>query len=183
MSFITRFTKIQTNKQENKYCIECGQANLLVNNSFKCSACGKNYYKQPSLGVSVVVEAEGKRIILCKRRPYVYAGGKWCLPCGYIEYEEDYVTAAEREVFEETKIIVEIHSLMGVYDTVFSDSRHTVVIALLAKYHDGVLTATDDIEDALWLDEKHINLYDFAFDADKKYVLKFFNDSSYGIPL
>jgi 8-oxo-dGTP diphosphatase len=38
----------------------------------------------------------------------------WCLPCGYIEFHEDYLTAARREVKEETGLEVEITALLSV---------------------------------------------------------------------
>ena len=67
-----------------------------------CPNCGFIYYRNPVPSVSVVL-LDGDRIALGKRAVGIESG-KWCLPCGYIEYGESFYDAAVREVKEEIGI-------------------------------------------------------------------------------
>ncbi|HBE80873.1 MAG TPA: NUDIX hydrolase, partial [Firmicutes bacterium] len=78
-----------------------------------CLKCGKTYYKNPSPGVAVLI-VEDQQVLLCKRAPGNFQSGKWCLPCGFIEYEEDFLTAARREVKEETGLEVTLKAIINV---------------------------------------------------------------------
>lgn len=46
-------------------------------------------------------------IIAEKRGPLVSATGRWCFPCGYLDYDEDLTDAVIREVQEETGYTLE----------------------------------------------------------------------------
>lgn len=46
-------------------------------------------------------------IIAEKRGPLVSATGRWCFPCGYLDYDEDITDAVIREVQEETGYTLE----------------------------------------------------------------------------
>lgn len=45
-------------------------------------------------------------ILAEKRGPLVSATGRWCFPCGYLDYDEDLTDAVIREVKEETGYIL-----------------------------------------------------------------------------
>ena len=53
------------------------------------------------------------------------------LPCGYIEFHEDYLTAARREVKEETGLEVEITALLSVASNFLRADIHTLAVAVL----------------------------------------------------
>lgn len=46
-------------------------------------------------------------ILVEKRGPLVSATGRWCFPCGYLDYDEDLTDAVIREVQEETGYTLE----------------------------------------------------------------------------
>ena len=46
-------------------------------------------------------------ILVEKRGPLVSATGRWCFPCGYLDYDEDITDAVIREVQEETGYTLE----------------------------------------------------------------------------
>ena len=46
-------------------------------------------------------------ILAEKRGPLVSATGRWCFPCGYLDYDEDITNAVIREVQEETGYTLE----------------------------------------------------------------------------
>lgn len=77
-----------------------------------CSACGFVHFRSPKAGVSVLVE-EGHRVLLVRRgvEPGV---GMWCLPSGFVEWDESPEVAAVRECAEETGLGVAVTELLEV---------------------------------------------------------------------
>ena len=63
------------------------------------------------LGCSAAIFDEHRRILLTRRAD----NGQWCLPGGRMESGESVAEACEREVFEETGLIVRVKRLVGVY--------------------------------------------------------------------
>ena len=45
----------------------------------------------------MIVE-DGDRFLLCRRKSRTIGDGAWCLPSGYVEFAEDFLSAARREV-------------------------------------------------------------------------------------
>jgi 8-oxo-dGTP diphosphatase len=76
---------------------------------------------------------------------------KWGLPQGYIEFDEDFLTAAIREVKEETGLNVEIRSIINVVSNLLSPRLHTLAVVLLAGAVSGELCAGDDLETLEWV--------------------------------
>ena len=78
-----------------------------------CPSCNFVYYQDPKVGAGVVVEERGKILLVRRgREPYI---GKWCLPGGFVEYDEGPEQAAIRECKEETNLDVEIDKLIGIF--------------------------------------------------------------------
>ncbi len=66
-------------------------------------------YESRSVAVTAVVlawdtETGSFRALVGERGSAVDQAGKWCLPCGYLDWDESLVDAVHREVFEETGI-------------------------------------------------------------------------------
>jgi 8-oxo-dGTP diphosphatase len=129
-----------------------------------------------------VLVVEEDRVLLCRRHRSAFEGGKWCLPCGYVEYEEDYLTAALREVCEETGVIVEITGILSVVSNFLSPAIHTVVTVLLARPLGGELMAGDDIEFVQWLKANEV-LPEMAFEADRHIIERYFATRLGGAPV
>ena len=77
-----------------------------------CPVCGFVHFRTPKAGVSVLVE-EGGRILLV-RRGVEPGAGMWCLPSGFLEWDESPEAAAVRECAEETGLAVVVAELLGV---------------------------------------------------------------------
>jgi 8-oxo-dGTP diphosphatase len=69
-----------------------------------CPACGYVHFREPKVGVSVLVERDAQ--ILLVRRAIEPGLGLWCLPAGFVEWDEAPETAAARECTEETGLVV-----------------------------------------------------------------------------
>jgi 8-oxo-dGTP diphosphatase len=99
------------------YCFQCG-ARLeyrLVDQREReiCPACGWVYYAQLKVGAAVLIEQEGKLLLLQRNdEPWK---GSWMVPAGYVEADEDPKEAAKREVREETGLEVDLGDLYHVY--------------------------------------------------------------------
>ena len=115
-----------------------------------CPGCGWVAYRNPAPGVAVLV-TEDDRVLLGRRAGATRGGGRWELPGGFLEFEEDFLSAGRREVREETGLEVEITGIVSVTSNFFSPTLHSLVIALTARPVGGVLRAGDGFDAVRWV--------------------------------
>ena len=89
----------------------------------ECPKCGFILYQNPSPGVAVLI-VDDDRVLLGERAKNVFLGGKWSLPGGFIELEEDFLSAAHREIAEETGLSIRIISVVSVVSNFLSPELH-----------------------------------------------------------
>lgn len=146
------------------------------------AGCDFRLYSNPLPAVSVLV-ADGDRFLACRRQAaQPIGGGRWCLPCGYVEHGEDYLSAARREVREETGIEVELEAILSVVTNFHAPHLHSLVAVLLARPVGGSLSAGDDASDARWF-ESDAAAIDWAFEADRHIVRRHFAGGWRGAPV
>jgi len=63
--------------------------------------------------------------------------GTWSLPSGYIEYEDDFLTTAIREMKEETGLDVEVSSIINVVSSFVAPGFHFLGIYVVAHVVGG----------------------------------------------
>lgn len=87
--------------------------------------------RRPIVGTSVITRLSDGRIVLIRRRD----NGLWGLPGGIVDWDEDIVTAARRELAEETGLtLTTVGRLVGVYSATGRDPRfHSICVALEAQ--------------------------------------------------
>ncbi len=107
-----------------------------------CPACGFVFFRDPKLAAGALVEQD-KQILLV-RRGIDPKRGLWCLPAGYVEYDEGPVAAAIREVREETGLVVRVTGLEGVYQIRSELRGSTITILYHAIVEGGQLSMGDD---------------------------------------
>ncbi len=168
------------------YCPACGSkltSKLFDGKRRKtCDPCGFIHFKNPAPAVSIIVVRKDE-FVLCRRRERTFKGGKWCLPCGFVEYNEDYLTAAVREVKEETGLDVEIRSILSVVSNFFTRANHSLVAVLLAQPIGGQLRPQEhDIEHAQWFSYSG-GLPELAFEADRHIIERYFATRLAGAPV
>ena len=119
-----------------------------------CPSCSFIHFKNPAPGVSVFVvggrqPSTNGRVLLTKRNSDL-GGTNWALPSGYIEYDEDFMSAAIREVKEETGLDVVLESIINVESAFVSPRYHFLTVYLLAHVVGGELMAGDDATAVDW---------------------------------
>ena len=151
-----------------KFCPFCGTELAPKEKGGKqrpaCPTCGFVHFRNPTPGVVVLIDHE--ETVLLGKRKGGFGKGKWGLPQGYIEFGEDFLTAAIREVKEETGLDVEIRSILNVVSNLLSPTLHTLAIVLLAGVVAGEPCAGDDLETLEWVPLAG-PLPDMAFEADE----------------
>lgn len=103
--------------------------------------------------------------------------GCWCMPCGYLDYNETIREAAVREVFEETGVKLNPKNLILFYinDDPKEDKRQNVTFRYRYTIKEDIenikLTSKNsedkEVSDIKWIPVNEINNYKWAFNHDK----------------
>ncbi len=167
-----------------KYCPFCGVQLVLKEKGGKqrpvCLNCWFVQFRNPSPGAVVLIEKDGQ--VLLGKRSGSYGAGKWGLPQGFIEFDEDFLTATIREVKEETGLDVEIRSILSVVSNFLSPRLHTLAIVLLARVVGGDICAADDLEAVEWFPLAG-PLPEMAFEADTHICERYYKLQLEGAPV
>jgi ADP-ribose pyrophosphatase YjhB (NUDIX family) len=120
--------------------------------------------------------------VLLGKRSGSFGAGKWCLPQGYVEFDDDFLTAARREVKEETGLKVEILSILSVVSNFLTPRLHTLAVILLARIVNGEPKAADDLEGLAWFPLAG-PLPEMAFEADQHIIERYWKTKLEGAPV
>ena len=129
-----------------------------------CAACGWVHFRDPGVGAAVLVEDEDGRVLLVQRGPGATKSGRWCIPCGYVDYGEEIRAAAAREVEEETGLVVEVGEVVFVRSNFHDPEKLTIGIWFDGVIVSGTPVAGDDAVDVGWFEPSA--LPDLAFETD-----------------
>ena len=159
-----------------RYCPRCGReltASAWAENARPvCPGCGFVIYRNPHPGVVALVLKEDC-VLLGKRALGSFNPGLWCLPGGFIEYEEDFLTAGIREVKEETGLDIRVTGILSVVSNFLAPALHTLVVVLLAEVLGGSPAPGDDIVELGWFPATE-PLPEMAFEADRHIIERYF---------
>ncbi len=107
--------------------------------------CGFVFYQNPAPAAGAIV-VENDRVLLVKRahEPRI---GWWCIPAGFMEWQEHPEQTAVREVAEETGLRIVLRSFFEVYSGTDDPRTNAVLMLYLAEVAGGALQADDDALD------------------------------------
>lgn len=109
----------------------------------------------------VVRDSHGRLLLV--RRGIQPGLGRWSLPAGYVDADEDPRAAAARECLEEAGLVVEVGAVCGVYPSTTGGA--SFFLAFAATVVGGALQAGDDATDARYFPDT--DLPPLAFESTR----------------
>ena len=109
----------------------------------KCPHCGKKLeqHRNPVPTVDVIIELDGKGIVLIRRKNPPYG---WALPGGFVDYGESLEDAAVREAKEETSLDITLLDQFHTYSDPKRDARRHTITTVYTAEATGMPKAMDD---------------------------------------
>lgn len=156
---------------EINYCPRCGHA-LEHRQAFGrvrpvCPSCGRVHFIDPKVAVGVVIEREGKILLIQRANPPEQ--GKWSFPAGFVDKGEDPARAAEREAEEETGLTVRALEVLDVVAKAAANEGADILIVYRAEVVSGALIPADDAADARYFGPAEIPAT-LAFPSTRKII-------------
>ena len=135
---------------------------------------------------------DDRYVLLCKRGKEAIGGpSKWCLPCGYLDWDESGERAVIRELWEETGLVLTdvlfeekskviksyLHDPWKVVSDPHLDERQNVTLhyGTILQRSDDMLpmpsnknAAPGEIDEVRWINIKDLESIDFAFNHDRR---------------
>ncbi len=164
-------------KKDYRYCPLCSAELIkkVLDQKIRmvCSVCGFVYYQNPVPAAAVLIEKEGK-ILLVQRKFNPFASD-WSLPSGFIEYNETPEECALRETKEETGLKIKINRLFNIYLAQDDPRTHVILIVYSAEILEGKLQAGDDAKRVQFFSPADIP-QNMAFTAHKRTLKEYLED-------
>jgi 8-oxo-dGTP diphosphatase len=120
----------------------------------------REYPDHPRVGVGAVVLRNG--LVLLVQRGVEPARGLWAIPGGGLKLGETLQQGAEREILEETGIVIRAGAPVFTCDSFERDEDgrirfHYVIVDMSADYVSGDVKAADDAMEARWVSPAEIH--------------------------
>ena len=137
-----------------------------------CSVCGFVLYKNPAPASGVIIEKDGK--VLLVKREYPPFKGDWSLPAGFMEYGESPEACAVRETYEETNLKIKLSCVFGVYSGHDDPRTYAILVVYLADIIGGEPKAGDDAQEISFFSRDEIPA-NIAFAAHRQVLKDYFS--------
>jgi 8-oxo-dGTP diphosphatase len=114
----------------------------------------RTFPARPIVGVGAVIIEDHRVVLVQRRQPPLQ--GEWSLPGGAVEVGETLSAALQREVLEETGLVVAVGAMVDVLDRIHANAHgrveyHYVLIDYVCTVIAGELGAGSDAADARWV--------------------------------
>jgi len=151
-----RLTKLKNHHNGYRFCPRCGiemietEADGRLRMVCPSPDCGFIFYHNPVPAAGAIIVEDGK--ILLVKRAHPPCIGWWCIPAGYMEWDESPAQCAVRELLEETALTVELDELFEVYSGNDDPRTNAVLVLYTAHIVSGTPTPADDALEVDWFD-------------------------------
>lgn len=108
-----------------KFCSACGTS-LPHAPPITCVACGTDHWLDPKPCAGAVIGFNNKLLLV--RRAYEPWQDCWDLPSGFVGSNEHPLVTAEREVLEETGLLITVVGFLGMWLDLYTDDKVTLNI-------------------------------------------------------
>ncbi|MEW6050140.1 MAG: NUDIX hydrolase [Candidatus Zixiibacteriota bacterium] len=131
-----------------RYCPLCSgtlvEAVIDGHHRLKCSSdtCDYVFYQNPVPAAGAIIVKDDS--ILLVKRAHPPRIGWWCIPAGFMEWDEHPTQTAVRELDEETGLKVRLTSFFEVYSGSDDPRANALLILYLAEVVGGEMHASDD---------------------------------------
>jgi ADP-ribose pyrophosphatase YjhB (NUDIX family) len=128
----------------------------------------RSFPARPIVGVGAVVVDAGRVLLVRRGRPPLQ--GEWSLPGGAVEVGETLTAAIQREVLEETGLVVAVGPIVEVLDRITAEADgsvkyHYVLVDYVCSVVGGQLRAMSDAADVCWAARHEISTIGLRHDT------------------
>jgi len=134
-----------------KFCPNCGtkgsveQQNLT---DYECTNCKWHYWNNPRACTAIAFIKDDK--VLVAKRGIEPNKGKYDLPGGFLEFDEEPQKGAQREIKEEMGITVNKLKFVAAYPHVYLPGVSSLDLIYIAENWDNNFVAKDDVAKLEW---------------------------------
>ena len=124
-------------------------------------------FRHPITGTTIIPILPDGRIVLIQRRDT----GQWGLPGGLVDWGEELLSTAQRELKEETGLnFLKIQRLVGVYSAADRDPRMHSISIVIAAQVEGEVKTEDSLEvmDVKAFTREELPLGNLSHDHDRQ---------------
>lgn len=157
-----------------KYCPYCStklKPSPLDEQFQKCGNCGTKIYHHTPQTAACILLNDSRKILLVKRRNDPFKN-KWSLPAGFVQFGENPINAAIRELKEETGLSAKYDQVVGTYIADDHPLTFSALTVITVNNVEGNLAPSDDAGECKYFNPK--SLPKMAFKTQVKAIEDFF---------
>ena len=156
------FFRITTQTKYNQHTIIMSIFNNVPNKEIT-DTDGNKHWISPSISVDALLIVNGF-VLVVKRSADMSNPNKWCLPCGFMDFNEDFLNACMRELHEETGVDVRAHNIINVdYQRPFALNGTAIQFVFELFERPIVNLNINECIDFKWVSTSMLKDLDFAF--------------------
>lgn len=140
-----------------KFCPSCGAAAIdrFQENAVRCQGCDFTLYFNPTSSAAALIFDSQNRLLVIERAREP-AKGKFGIPGGFIDFDENAESALAREVFEETNLKLDTFEFFGSFPNMYPYKN--VLYPVLDLYFLGFVSDFSEIS----LEESEVSGHQFV---------------------